>query len=117
MSEPKPKASQGEWDATYLHSLREAYVIIALFAFFCIWSIYVCYTYGYLGEGETRADVPTVFGMPSWAFWGICLPWIGVDIVAVWFCFFFMEADDLGEDQPDVYDEMAGMDGKGADSE
>ena len=114
MSESKPKA---EYDPTYMHSLRETYVIIALFAFFCVWSIYVCYNYGYLSPSETRATVSTVLGMPSWAFWGICLPWIAVDIVAVWFCFFFMEPDDLGEDQPGVYDEGSGMDVKEADHE
>ncbi|MBP87849.1 MAG: hypothetical protein CMJ64_14190 [Planctomycetaceae bacterium] len=112
MSESKPKPAEPEWDPTYLHSLREVYVIIALFAFFCVWSIFVCYNYGYLSPGEQRSTVTTVLGMPSWAFWGLCLPWLAVDIVAIWFCFFFMVPDDLGEDQPDVYEEMAGIDGK-----
>lgn len=96
MPESKP-AVQPEYDPTYLNSLREAYVIIALFAIFCFWSIFVCYNYGYLSPGEQRSEVPTVMGIPSWAFWGIALPWIVVDVVAVWFCFFFMKTDDLGE--------------------
>jgi hypothetical protein len=114
----KEETKPVEWDPTYLHSLRETYVIIGLFAFFCIWSIFVCYNYGYLGEGEARATVSTVLGMPAWAFWGICLPWIAVDIVAVWFCFFFMEPDNLGEDQPEVYDAtMADAEAKEAGNE
>ena len=97
MNESTSPANEPKYDPTYLHSLRETFVIIALFSVFCVWAIYVCYNYGYLSEGETRSDVPTVLGMPSWTFWGIFLPWIAVDVVAVWFCFFFMEPDDLGE--------------------
>lgn len=96
MPEPKP-AVQPEYDPTYLNSLREVYVIIGLFAVFCFWSIFVCYNYGYLSPGETLSEISTVMGMPSWAFWGIGLPWVVVDVVAVWFCFFYMKTDDLGE--------------------
>jgi Na+/melibiose symporter-like transporter len=96
MPEPKPTAAP-EYDTTYLNSLREAYVIIALFAVFCFWSLFVCFNYGYLGPDEQLSEVSTVLGMPSWAFWGIGLPWIAVDAVAVWFCFFYMKNDDLGE--------------------
>ncbi len=96
MPEPKP-AARPEYDTTYLNSLRELYVIIGLFAVFCFWSIFVCYNYGYLSPGEQLGEVSTVLGMPSWAFWGIGLPWLVVDAVAVWFCFFYMTADDLGE--------------------
>ncbi|MFV1968882.1 MAG: DUF997 family protein, partial [Pirellulaceae bacterium] len=81
MPEPKPTATP-EYDTTYLNSLREAYVIIALFAVFFVWSIFVCYNYGYLSPGEQLSEVSTVLGMPSWAFWGIGLPWIAVDAVA-----------------------------------
>ena len=77
------KKPEPEWDPTYLHALRETYVIIGLFGFFCIWSIFVCYNYGYLSPGEQRSTVTTVFGMPSWAFWGLCLPWLVVDIIAI----------------------------------
>jgi hypothetical protein len=111
MNEQKEKP-QPDWDPTYLHSLRETYVIIALFAVFCVWSIFVCYNYGFLSPGEQRASVTTVLGMPSWAFWGICMPWIAVDIVAVWFCFFFMEPDDLGEahEGEDLAEQLAHLD-------
>ncbi len=97
MPDSKPMATI-EYDPTYLNSLREAFVIVALFAAFCLWAIFVCYNYGYLSPGEQRSEVTTVLGMPSWAFWGIGLPWLVVDVVAVWFCFFYMKADDLGEE-------------------
>ncbi len=96
MPDSKPM-SPVEYDPTYLNSLREAFVIVVLFAGFFLWSIFVCYNYGYLSPGEQRTEISTVLGMPSWAFWGIALPWLAVDVVAVWFCFFYMKTDDLGE--------------------
>ena len=36
-------------------------------------------------------------GMPRWVFWGIFMPWLFVDAVTIWFVFFFMKDDDLGE--------------------
>lgn len=95
---PESKStSQVEYDPTYLNSLREAITIIVLFAAFFLWSIFVCYNYGYLSPGEQRSEIRMVWGMPSWAFWGIALPWLVVDVVAVWFCFSYMKTDDLGE--------------------
>ena len=86
-----------EYDPVFLHARREALVIVALFSAFCLWSIYVCYNYGFMGPDDQQATVKIILGMPSWVFWGLFLPWIAVDAVAVWFCFFFMKADDLGE--------------------
>ena len=98
MLDSPTKPDHLQYDPTFLHARREAIVIVALFAIFCIWSTGVCYGFGYLKADEHRPDIATTFGMPSWVFWGICLPWIVVDVVAVWFCFFFMQDDDLGED-------------------
>lgn len=110
MPDSKPTPSV-EYDPTYLNSLKEAKVIVALFSVFCFWSIYVCYAYGYLSPGEQRSEINTFLGMPSWAFWGIALPWAVVDLVAVWFCFFFMKADDLGEahEGEDLAEQIAHM--------
>jgi len=112
MNEDEPQSTRPEYDPTYLHSLRELYVIIALFSVFCVWSICVCFNLGYIGPEESRAEVPMVLGMPSWAFWGVFLPWIVVDIVAVWFCFFFMQPDDLGEthDGEDLAEQASSLD-------
>lgn len=84
-------------DPVFLHARREAWVIVALFSVFCAWSVFVCYNYGFIGATEEQASPSIIFGMPSWIFWGLFVPWIAVDVVAVWFCFFFMTADDLGE--------------------
>lgn len=113
-SMPETKlAAQPEYDTTYLHSLRELYVILGLFAVFCFWSIFVCYNYGYLSPGEQRSEISMVLGMPAWAFWGLAFPWIVVDIVAVWFCFFYMKVDDLGEahEGEDIAEQVAHLHG------
>ncbi len=90
-------ATDDQYDPVFLHARREALFILGLFAACVTWSIFVCYNYGYLDPGEERAVIRTILGMPSWVFWGIAVPWVVVDIATVWFCFFFMVDDDLGE--------------------
>ncbi|QDU92825.1 DUF997 family protein [Lignipirellula cremea] len=88
-------------DPVYLNARRESFVIVALFAVFILWSVTVCVYFGYLpttAEGEAP-EISLVLGMPAWAFWGLLAPWLAVDVVAFWFCFFFMKNDDLGEEQ------------------
>jgi len=89
-------------DPVYVAARREALVIVGLFALFFIWSVGVCYAIGFISAEPADAakpvEVATVLGMPTWIFWGILMPWLAVDLVAVWFCFSFMTDDDLGED-------------------
>jgi hypothetical protein len=101
-------------DPVYVHSRREATVIVSLIGLFCVWSVTVCYWFGYVSPEGPIEPVSTIWGMPAWVFWGILLPWLVVDAVAVWFCFFFMEDDDLGENQPEGGDgESEGAAGSG----
>ena len=93
-----PAAGDGyEPDPVFVNSLRESFVIIILFLFFMLWSVGLSF---YLGH-ESRY-VPTnpenlslVWGMPSWVFYGVFLPWMIVNLIAIWFCFGFMKTDDL----------------------
>ncbi|MCA9156369.1 MAG: hypothetical protein R3C99_20220 [Pirellulaceae bacterium] len=96
-SEDRSGESMPPYDPVYLHSLRELFVIVILFTIFLIWSITTCYIVGYAEPGTEPASTPLWLGMPAWAFFGVFLPWVVVDVVAVWFCFFFMQNDDLGE--------------------
>ena len=100
-SRPIREHNDEQFDVVYLNSLRETYVVFILFAIFCLISITTCFVYGYPSHDTMDQPVPLVWGMPSWVFWGIVVPWLAVDIVAIWFCFFFMQADDLGEEQAD----------------
>lgn len=86
-----------EPDPVLVHSWREAVVIVSLFMIFLVWTVGVSFALGreesYLPDG---AESPAmVWGMPSWVFYGVFLPWMMVNLVGVWFCFFFMQDDDL----------------------
>lgn len=90
-------------DPTFLHSRREAVAILCLWAVCLVWTIGYCSLFGYDGGA---AGAPLVFGLPSWVFWGIALPWGLAAVVSILFAVFVMADDDLGEDAAEV-------DGKG----
>lgn len=109
--------NNSERDPVFVNARREAVVIILLFSTFCVWSVAACVTQGYLTRGKTLESVETTWGMPTWVFWGIFIPWIVVDGVALWFCFFFMKNDDLGaayEDE-DLHQQRETLDGEASD--
>ncbi len=96
---PLPE-SPDRFDPLVLHARRETLVILAAFAVCMVWSIGWCYCVGYLGPDG--GPVSKVLGMPSWVFWGVAVPWLAADLFAVWFCFFFMVDDPLGEAQDET---------------
>lgn len=84
-----------------LRNARREAVIIGLFwlsatAFCCSY----CYFYGYPGGAGPLgpADIRPVFGMPSWFFWGVIVPWAACSAFTLWFAGFYMTDDDLGKD-------------------
>ena len=60
-----------------------------------VWTVTGCYLMGY---NRAANDIVLLLGFPDWVFWGICLPWGLCLVFSVWFCFFTMADDDLGED-------------------
>ncbi len=113
-STPTPEPdSQDTWDPTYLHARREAWIILAVWGACLLWSVPYCYFTGYLQPGETvdSTTIKTIFGIPTWAFWGIAVPWLLADVFTTWFCFFYMADDDLGEAHEglDLEEEIAEM--------
>ena len=95
MNHTGPSPKRNPIDPLVLHARREALVILLAFVVCLIWSVSWCYLSGY--AGPDGSPVSKVLGMPSWVFWGVLVPWIGADLFAVWFCFFFMVDDPLGE--------------------
>ncbi|WP_197444314.1 DUF997 family protein [Maioricimonas rarisocia] len=95
---------QPEYDPVFIHSRREAIVIIGLWAAAMVWTLSWCASTGYV-DGQ---DVPTIWGMPSWICWGIAAPWLVVDVVAIALCLFFIRDDDLGEanEEADVAEDV-----------
>ena len=95
--EPSSNSSSEEFelDPVFLNSRREAYVIFGVWFLCMIWAVPVSYMMGY-GREIVPGNVPTVFGMPTWIFWGIVCPWLAADVFTTWLCFRFIKNDDLG---------------------
>ena len=83
-----------ELDPFFLHARREAVVIFLVWFVAMLWAVPYCYFTGY--SVEDPANIPTLFGVPSWIVWGIGLPWLVADLFTTWFCFSFMKDGDLG---------------------
>lgn len=60
------------------------------------WSTAVAYFRGYDRPVES---IRLILGMPDWIFWGVVFPWALCLVFSVWFCFFYMADDDLGQDR------------------
>lgn len=94
------RSARPAYNPLLIHAWRELWVILAAFAVCCIWSVTCSYLMGYKLPAEE--PLAKVMGMPAWVFWGILVPWAVCDVFTLWFCFFFMVDDPLGEVDPDV---------------
>ena len=83
-----------------------------------VWAVPFCYFNGYIDDFDPQ-NLQTVWGIPSWLFYGIVVPWIAADIFTIWFCFCYMKDDDLGSEQEesDIEKEFSGADAPDAAQE
>ena len=81
-------------DPLYRGALRELRWILAAWAVNFAWVIGYCRVAAFRVEPGEPA---TVWGMPSWVFWGVFLPWIAVTAFTAWFALTRMEDQPLGE--------------------
>ena len=95
MTDSPSSPDRNPLDPLVIHARRETLVILAAFVVCLLWSVGWCYSFGY--PQMDGGPISRTLGMPSWAFWGVLLPWLAADLFAVWFCFFFMADDPLGE--------------------
>jgi hypothetical protein len=86
-SEPEPR-----WDPTFVNTRREAKIIFCLWFAALLWTIPFSYLHGY----DSTAAIDMVWGIPSWVFWGVALPWLLTSLFALWFSFRGIADDDLG---------------------
>ena len=78
---------------------REAFFAFALWAAAITYTVTYCYWHGY----NLSADELTfVWGFPSWAFWGIFVPWTACTVVATVFSLFIMTDQPLEEAADDA---------------
>lgn len=81
-------------DPVYVHSRREAALILLIWAASLAWTVGYCWMNGY-----EQASPPLVLGMPRWVFWGVLAPWVVAAAASVVFAHRVMILDDLGENE------------------
>jgi len=67
-----------------------------------VWAVALVWSVGYaglFGYNRPADSIRLILGMPDWVFWSIVVPWVLALLFSVWFCFFYMADDDLGEDR------------------
>ena len=102
-----PEPENTPWDPVFLDSRREALIILLLWVAALLWAVPYCYLNGFPDTFDEK-EFSTVWGIPSWLFWGIAVPWFFADVFTLWFCFFYMKDGDLGEDAPPEAETAAG---------
>jgi hypothetical protein len=89
-----------EPDPVLQNARREGLIIALVWAASTAYCCAYSYAFGYRREGRPLGvgDIQPVFGMPSWVFWGIIVPWAVCALFTFWFAGFYMQDDDLGQD-------------------
>lgn len=78
-------------DSGFLRARREAALILASWVACLLWTITYSHLFGY------RPQPPAlVFGIPSWVFFGILVPWVAATAFSVWFSLRCMTDDNDG---------------------
>jgi Protein of unknown function (DUF997) len=74
-------------------SRREAVWSLVLWLFAALWTLGYCGYYGYPPQPE-----PTfIYGVPTWVFWGIFVPWCICTLLSCLFALCFMQSDAFTE--------------------
>ena len=81
-------------DPDFLRARREAWWILAIWLACMIWTLGYC---GLRGYDVDAASLKLVFGMPSWIFWGVALPWFMATLVSIVFAARVMHDHPLDE--------------------
>jgi len=114
---PAPDSDLVE-DPIYLHTRREAKIILSMWLIAMIYTCTYCYLFGYsthpsdpaatgpavsslvgpLESFDRQPDsitTPLGLGIPDWVFYGVALPWLVCILVSIVFCLTIFKEDDL----------------------
>ncbi|MCD0461827.1 DUF997 family protein [Roseiconus lacunae] len=86
------------------NSLRESKWILILWLLAFAWVVGYC---GWFGYHDPDQPLKLVFGIPSWVFWGVFLPWAISAAISVVFALTAMQDDSL-ETPGKNLDDMSG---------
>src|SRR6478736_5437430 len=100
-------------DPVLTSARREALLVFAIWLAACVYSLSVCYRFGY---GRDVATLSYVLGFPDWVFWGVVVPWTVCTILCLVLSHFVIRDEDLGEEQAEEQLGPAGMRREAADA-
>jgi hypothetical protein len=87
-------------DPVLVSSRREAWLVLGIWLVACVYSIGVCYRYGY---GREWTTLTYVVGFPDWIFWGVIVPWSVCTALSFWLAYFVIRDEDLGEEREEEH--------------
>ena len=87
-------------DPVLTSARREALLVFAIWLAACIYSVGVCYRFGYYRDAAT---LTYVLGFPDWVFWGIVVPWSVCTLLCFVLSYFVITDEDLGEEQAEEH--------------
>jgi hypothetical protein len=82
----------------FIQAKRELSIFLIGWLFFAAWVL----IYSYFNAYKDHTDEPSItFGMPSWVFWGITVPWICATAFTVYISLFVIKDQEftIEEDQ------------------
>jgi hypothetical protein len=85
-------------DPVLRNARREALLVVGIWLTAVVYSLSVCYRFGY---GRDAATLTYVLGFPDWIFWGVVLPWCVCTALSFVLSSFVITDDDLGEELPE----------------
>jgi uncharacterized membrane protein YhdT len=83
-------------DPDLVSARREALLTLAIWLAACVYSVGVCYRYGY---GRDVTTLTYILGFPDWIFFGVVLPWTVCTLLCLVMSQFVIADADLGEEQ------------------
>lgn len=83
-------------DPVLVSSRREALITVSIWAVACVYSLVVCYRYGYERDAAT---LTYILGFPDWIFWGVIVPWTVCTGLCFVMAYFVIRDEDLGDEQ------------------
>ncbi len=89
-------AAQQPANPALASSRREALIAFGIWLLACVYSIGVCYRWGY---GRDAATLTYVLGFPDWVFWGVVVPWTVCTGLCFVMAYGIIQDEDLGEEQ------------------
>lgn len=93
--------NQPNADPVYVHSRREASVILIVWALSFAWTVPYCYFFGYRTTNDNW-ELSMTLGLPSWIVWGVAFPWVVSGVVSIYLCLFYIKDDDLGQAEDEL---------------